>query len=243
MTIFTRRKIKVVFLSYPLIGIMILKSFSTSAQTINLTLIKICNSQIPDNIKLPPNVANSYKWKDALGDNYLILTNQKKDTSIENRIFGSKWKTGYIEAYHFLANGSNKRLVKYIKDNIVPCDGSYVNEFIENSIMITDLNKDDIGEITFQYKYACRSDPTPAEKTLIYMENGIISRLNGYMMNTMINGKIRKDMNFEIHKKSNPELDLHIGYYMDEKDFDSKSNSVKTHVRNQWNKHIYESNF
>lgn len=226
-----------------LILIMLESCLTTFSQKTDLTLLKTKISEIPVNIKIPTNVVYNFKWKDDLGDNYLILTNQKKDTSIQKTMYGGKWRTGYIEVFHFLADGTSIQLLKYLKENTEPCDGSYVNNFIDNSIMLTDLNKDGIGEVTLQYMYACRSDPSPAKKTLIFMENGAISRLNGYMMNKMINGKIRKEMNFEIHNKSNQELDLYIGYYRDERDFDSKSNSIKTHIRNQWNTHIYELNF
>jgi hypothetical protein len=228
---------------YLLIIILILKSSVALSQAKDLLLLRINFAEIQDKIQLPPNIASSYKWKDHLGDNYLILTRQKKDTSIQKTMYGGKWRTGYIEVFHFLADGTSIQLLKYLKENTEPCDGSYVNNFIDNSIMLTDLNKDGIGEVTLQYMYACRSDPSPAKKTLIFMENGAISRLNGYMMNKTINGKIRKEMNFETHIKSNPKLDLYTGYYNNERDFESKSTSIKTHIRKQWNRHIYETNF
>jgi hypothetical protein len=229
-------KIFVLFLVCSLISI-----YNCIAQTNAHLLNKIGFKDIPKQINIPFNMVSSYKWRDKEGDNYLILTNLKRDTSINKDMFGGGWKTGFIELYHYLKKGDDIKLLNYIKDNTEPCDGSYINEFINNSITITDLNANGIGEITLQYKYACRSDIIPADKTLIFFESDTISTLKGIMMSDMIYKKVKNEMNWEKLTESEKKKMDYSGYYFTEKNVKHKSQKILKHIRKQWNLHIFEN--
>jgi hypothetical protein len=211
------------------------------AQPKALLLNKVAFKDIPNQISVPANTVSSYKWKDKEGENYLILTNLKKDTSIDHAIFGGRWKTGYIEVFHYVKKGENIKLLTYIKDNAKACDGSYLNGFITNSITLTDLNANGIGEITLQYNYACRSDIIPPYKTLLFFENGIVSSLYGIMMNNILKGKIKTEMNWDRVPESEKKEIYNFGYYQNEENIRHNSEQILKHIRKQWNLHIFES--
>ena len=95
-------------------------------------------------------------------------------------------------------------------------------EFFMNSIVLTDLNQNGIGEITIQYKCDCRSDISAVYKELLFLENGKVSKLKGYM-NLKFNDKI-----------------IEHGHYLNDDEFRRGPAIILNHVKKEWAKYLDE---
>ncbi|MEO0339855.1 MAG: hypothetical protein AAF242_11625 [Bacteroidota bacterium] len=95
-------------------------------------------------------------WQDAQGDNIVLFTKQEDLTKGEADLF----------AYHYLIEQENPRLLHDIKDSVTDCaDADLLLDFDTEAFSITDLDQDNIGELTFAYKMTCTTDVSP--QTLI----------------------------------------------------------------------------
>ena len=101
-------------------------------------------------------IVNERFWQDSNGENIVLFTRN------ENELY----------VYHYSINSDNVRLLRKVYDYVKDCDYDLFLEFIENSIKVTDLDKNNYGEITFAYKKACISDISPKDLKLIMLENG-----------------------------------------------------------------------
>jgi len=99
---------------------------------------------------------NKRVWQDANGENVALFT------QTENELF----------LYHYLINSDTVKLLRKIYDFERDCQFDLIIEFIENSITVTDLDNNNLGEITFAYKQSCFSDVSPLGLKLIMLENG-----------------------------------------------------------------------
>lgn len=95
-------------------------------------------------------------WKDSNGENIVLFTKSKEELFV----------------YHYSINGDNAKLLRKVFDFEKDCEYDLFLDFIENSISITDLDKNNLGEITFAYHKACISDVSPKELKLLMLENG-----------------------------------------------------------------------
>ena len=79
-------------------------------------------------------IIDSYYWEDSLGNNYIIRTS---DNLIKHIYF-----------YHYILTNDKYILINKHSDKVL--DGSISH--IINNISITDVNKDNIAEVTYFYK-------------------------------------------------------------------------------------------
>ncbi|TPN82164.1 M949_RS01915 family surface polysaccharide biosynthesis protein [Aquimarina algicola] len=108
-------------------------------------------------------------WKDSKGENIVLFS--KKD----HEIF----------VYHYAIEPDSTKLIRRIYDFTEEgCEYDLFADFIDESITITDLDKNGLGEITFAYKLACISDVSPLTLKLLMLENGEKYIIRG---NTLIN--------------------------------------------------------
>ena len=136
----------------------------------NKNLFKILNDSDYDLEKLDYHgkILNKKFWHDTNGKNIVLFTKNESE----------------IYVYHYLVKSKESKLLRKVYDFVKECDLDLTLEFIENSITVTDLDKNNIGEITFAYRIACISDVTPKQLKLLILENG-----NKYIIrgNTIIN--------------------------------------------------------
>jgi hypothetical protein len=95
-------------------------------------------------------------WKDTNGENVVLFAKNESE----------------INVYHYLVKPEEPKLLRKVYDVVENCEWDTVLEFVEQSITVTDLDKNDIGEITFAYRIACISDVSPKELKLLVLENG-----------------------------------------------------------------------
>jgi hypothetical protein len=107
------------------------------------------------------------RWKDARGENIVILTES-----------GVYWKDIYdatrsakLYAYHFIRNRDSAWDEQWKMNDIVDdCAWDVRCEFFENSLTITDLDGDGLAEVGFAYGLSCNGDPKADEKKLVFFE-------------------------------------------------------------------------
>ena len=93
-------------------------------------------------------------WEDKNGQNIAIFSED------ESELF----------AYHYLVESNGVKLSSENKDVEKDCEMDLTLEFDRESISVTDLDKDNIGEIIFAYRKACISDVSPKQLNLIILE-------------------------------------------------------------------------
>lgn len=118
------------------------------------------------------------RWEDKNGDNVLVFTLKE--------VF-KKWKdaeyddmgdfTRYLKVYHFASEDKeNYKLMRLIQDfNQNPCSSPpflLEGDFYKESISITDLDGDNLGEATFMYYFNCASEINPRTVKLMLLEDG-----------------------------------------------------------------------
>ena len=101
-------------------------------------------------------VVHEKTWQDRNGQNMVIFT--KDDSN--------------LFAYHYANQAGDTKLLRRVHDFITTCDYDLFLDFIAQSITISDLDQNNLGEITFAYRKACISDVSPKELKLLILENG-----------------------------------------------------------------------
>jgi len=102
------------------------------------TIFKILNRGYSD-FEHEGILVNKKFWRDKNGRNTVLFAKSKFD----------------IYVYHYLIPEGDVKLLHKIKDGFNDCDADLTLDFIYESVSITDLNNDDIGEITFTYTKGC----------------------------------------------------------------------------------------
>lgn len=115
---------------------------------------------IRDKIDVWGNIQDAYSWIDKNGLNIFI----RSKLNVE--------KGRYLYVYHFLEKEDNYIQVRKITDFVTNCDFEINAKHQLESIELTDINRDTIGEISFIYSVDCISDVSPATTKLILLNQG-----------------------------------------------------------------------
>ncbi len=102
-------------------------------------------------------IVNKKVWQDDNGENVVLFAIKAGEE---------------LFVYHYASEFNQTRLLRKVYDFEKDCEFDQTLEFVEQSIAITDLDKNGLGEITFAYKKACISDVSPLELKLLMLENG-----------------------------------------------------------------------
>jgi len=126
----------------------------------------------PYNLKVAGRVLATYSFRDRLGVNYIIYSQTQKSYGDTHN------KKLYL--YHYVKLNNRFRLLRKIYD-FQECyiDESILLEILENSLSITDLDNDNIAEVTFIYRLVCQSDVSAIPMKLMMLENGKKYALRG----------------------------------------------------------------
>ena len=123
---------------------------STSFEILNVSKYN------PDRLQYQGKVIYEKSWQDFNGENIVLFTTNKEELFV----------------YHYAVKNKNVRQLRKVYDFEKNCDADLLIKFIERSIVISDLDQDNYGEITFAYKKGCRSDVSPLTLKLLTLENG-----------------------------------------------------------------------
>ena len=147
-------------------------------------------------------------WLDAKGENIVLFTGQEDLDKGEATLF----------VYHYLINEGKAELLKEITGSVTDCaDADLFLDFNEEALSVSDLDENNIGEITFAYRKACVTDVSPHDLVLHLLEDGNEYSLVGYN-EVQIGPQDR------------------IGGNVIEKNFDGASPSFFAHANEVWEK-------
>ena len=180
---------------------------------------KIDVNKIPIEIKYNGKIKSAITWNDKLGKNF-VLTCETGEFETKNS--ENNGRDSQIYAYHFILSKNiikqNWIIYDYIKDCPVDIEAS----FLKNTLYITDLNNDGIGEIWIMYKIVCHGDVSPCEMKII-----------------MYQGKQKLAMRGQNRVKVS-DKEYYGGNYTFDKAFNEASNYYKDYAKKLWNKNINE---
>ena len=172
----------------------------------NLKTSEIRANKLEDLPPLKGSFISGIQWKDKNGKNYLVFTKEKIS---EKRTIGQECENCanhiyFFRAYHYTGDASTGfKLLRKIKDwNLNPCispSNRLEAGLYENSVTITDLDKDQYAEATFMYYINCFSEKTPVPSTLIMTENSEKHAIKGttWIEKDQKGGEMNADVTFD----------------------------------------------
>lgn len=134
-------------------------------------------------------IVNKRIWNDANGENIVLFTQKEEELFV----------------YHYAIDADTPKLLRKIYDAEKDCEYDLTLDFVGEAIELTDLDNDNIGEITFAYKIACISDVSPVGLKLVMLENGKKFILRGSTIIKMGNDKLGGEKTVDASFKNGPE--------------------------------------
>ena len=141
---------------------------------------------LPPRVKSSGTVIRTISWSDGKGDNIAIFS----ATSTSKQKGDITFLTRSIFVDVFAGKDGKLKKVRTIKEVVSRCEYDISNDFLDTSVGVTDLDNNGIGELTFAYRTACRSDVSPADMKVLVLEGGKKYILRGL---TSIPGEVEND--------------------------------------------------
>lgn len=124
------------------------------------------SGEVPAGIKVPGTVQRTVRWTDAKGDHLAVFSTEEKVVQKKDMPFTTR---GLHVTVFTSKNGKFKK-GRTIREIVPNCPFDNTNEFRETSVGVTDIDKNNIGELTFAYAHGCRSDVSPLGFKLLMLE-------------------------------------------------------------------------
>ncbi|MBK8552395.1 MAG: hypothetical protein IPL53_15535 [Ignavibacteria bacterium] len=166
---------------------------------------------VPPEMKYAGSVVVMAQWKDRSGSNVLFITETAENSNEDNR---SKELFGY----HYVTDDEGSRLLWKINDFVKDCPVDLTLEYIDKSLVITDLDKNGIGESSFLYKMSCKGDVSADDMKLIMHEGANKYAIRG-VMNLVMEGQ-----------------ELEKGSMKVDPSFDKAPETFREFAKDQWGK-------
>lgn len=185
---------------------------------VDITLVK--TEDVPEACTSSGKTIDAYTWSDLNGVNYFIRTMGELEEHPENEA-GYATASRYLYAYHWVkAADGTFELKKETTDFVKDCEFDLNMSHELDAISLTDLDEDQIGEISFIYRLTCTSDVSPSTQKLIMLEDGNKYPLRG---TTQVMG--------------------FGGEYEVGDEFDSAPEGFLDHAKELWSQHLAEYDF
>jgi hypothetical protein len=122
-------------------------------------------SKLPKEVVVKGSPKSGLSWKDNNGDNYVVFSvTEKKDIK-------SGATSVYLYADHYAIKAGKAKLLRSVKDMTEKCEFDNMAAFIPESFAVTDVDKDNLGEVSFAYTLDCVSDVSPITLKVLLIEN------------------------------------------------------------------------
>ncbi|MEO9531160.1 MAG: hypothetical protein ABJG68_12450 [Crocinitomicaceae bacterium] len=189
-----------------------------SLPEIDITLNKL--DEVPTECKFEANLVDAYRWVDENGTNYFIRTISEIEMAypVED---GDVSDSQYLYAYHYVKNSKGEfSLLKETTDFVKDCEFDIKVSHELDAISLTDIDENNIAEISFIYRTTCTSDVSPSTQKLIMLENGKKYPLRGTTKVMEVGGE------FEVGEE-----------------FNSAPEGFQAHAEKMWSEHLVEYDF
>lgn len=153
-------------------------SFSTFAQQITSKPIE--KEELKNFIDNKAKVLKALKFNDKNGVNFFTITlkEERKDDLVSRTL---------LVQHRIEKNKGDYALLRQVVDYEKECPFDNELDLIDKSLIISDLDKNNLAEISFMYKIGCRSDVSPIDIKLMVIENGNKAAIRGMTSITGIN--------------------------------------------------------
>lgn len=180
-------------------------------------------NDLPKEVVYIGNIITGKRWKDGNGENITIISSAKEKEGKDE--YGESVFTKEIFAYNYANTG--KGFVQYWKmyDFVKDCMFDIMLDYKENSLTLSDIDKDEIVEITFMYTNCCISDVSPCGLKLMMYENK-----NKYAL--------RGDTRIDIEGKDGYEGIHEGGKFEADKSFNSAPEGFLDFAKSHWKTHM-----
>lgn len=121
-------------------------------------------SQLPKMVKYQGKLRNAVQWTDRSGDHIVVTAETGVYRNPKNT---EDWADAELFAQHYLVKAGVAQQTWKVYDFIKDCPVDVQASFIKNTLQVTDLNKDGMGEVWVMYKTACQGDVSPATMKII----------------------------------------------------------------------------
>lgn len=124
------------------------------------------SGELPPRVRASGDVFRTISWTDQRGDNLAIFSTREKSRTKGASTLNSK--SIYVDIY--AGKDGRLRKVRTVREDVKSCADELMNEFLDGSVGLTDLDRDGLGELIFAYRAACRSEMRPATMKLQVIE-------------------------------------------------------------------------
>lgn len=173
---------------------------ATPATADSVEKLEFEEGKLPEGVEIKGEIERGLRFADKNGDNWVVFAKK----TVEDP------QSSYLYVKHYAIGPGGLRELRHVRDKVEDCDFDLVVAFDENSIAVTDLDDDAIGEVTFAYELGCTSDVSPNTYKLLVLEGGDKYILRGntrtFDGQEEIGGDYKVDPSFE---KGPPEFLAH----------------------------------
>lgn len=147
-----------------------------SPSPVKVTILE--KSKLPSGIKYPGKLQNALRWSDKSGDNILVTaeTGNYRNPKFKHENDGADAE---LYAGHYMV-GDSLQLTWKVYDFINDCNVDLEATFIKNTLQVTDLNNDGVGEVWLMYKTVCQGDVSPLTMKIIMYEGNQKFAMRGH---------------------------------------------------------------
>lgn len=187
---------------------------------IDINLNKL--AEIPSDCVFEGSLIDGYSWVDKNGINYFIRTLGELVAVEPEDEYADVSASQNLYAYHYTRTDSKSEavLIKETTDFVKDCEFDLMLSHELDALTLTDIDKNEIGEIAFIYRTGCTSDVSPSTQKLIMLENGKKYPLRGTTKVMEIGGE------FEVGDE-----------------FKSAPEGFQKHAEKLWSEHLVEYDF
>ncbi|TAL70339.1 MAG: hypothetical protein EPN82_03035 [Bacteroidetes bacterium] len=142
-------------------------------------VLEFKKASFPSSLVYKGSVVQGLHWSDKNGDNYFLLTEENTSEKYDST---NDWnyKTKFWHGYHFANyNQTEYKLLREFTDFVKDCEFDLMQEFLADYFTVTDLDKNNLGEVTVIYTKTCTSDVSPQDIILLMFENGTKYAIRG----------------------------------------------------------------
>ncbi|MBN4071307.1 hypothetical protein JYT72_02235 [Crocinitomix catalasitica] len=134
----------------------------------------VLEAEVPLECEVEDAYVDCHQWTDVNGKNYFLRSLGFPLETGQRTASGDPALTQYIFAYHYRETSDGISLIKEYRDSVVACEFDVMMDHVQGCFFVTDMDEDDIGEITYMYRMTCTSDVSPSTQKLYIIEGNDI---------------------------------------------------------------------